>query len=167
MLEELGLDDENLKFDIEDEISSSLEKEYEFKLSNEADNFDHVEIKEGFDTSKEDTPYHYSGVYESFPTLAEMFKNIKTLPWWDVEELVQTKNIKQFYHGLDVKVHDQKLWKYIKHQTKHRFPDWKPQFPKQDIKIDPVTGEKDITLIIKTPRCLQNMPLHAMEQDFY
>ncbi|MFS7966062.1 hypothetical protein Hanom_Chr09g00769481 [Helianthus anomalus] len=158
MLEELGLDDENLKFDIEDEISSSPKKEYEFKLSNEADNFDHVEIEEGSDTSKEDMPYHYSGVYAIRRELGvqyfQFLSDIKTLPWWDVEELVQTKNIKQFYHGLDVKVHDQKLWKYIKHQTKNRFPYWKPQFPKQDIKIDPVTGEKDMTLIIKPPRCL-------------
>ncbi|MFS8033740.1 hypothetical protein Hanom_Chr17g01573151 [Helianthus anomalus] len=82
-------------FDIEDEISSSPEKEYEFKYANEADNFDHVE------------------------------------------------------------------------QAKNRFPDWKPQYPKQDIKIDPVTKEKDITLNIKPPRCLKNIPLHAMEQDFY
>ncbi|KAJ0757423.1 hypothetical protein HanLR1_Chr04g0138571 [Helianthus annuus] len=258
MLEELGMDDGNLKFGIEDEIPSSPKKEYEFKLANEADNFDHVETEEGSDTSEEDTPYHYVGVDETFPTFAEMFKtqnedelrrkvvekiategipktvpedtllegrknrfkvmlkkrkfkrplqyftdhpdeslgdilswgyledlqvyairreqgvqyfeflsDIKTLPWWDVEELVHTKNIKQFYHALDVKVHDQKLWKYIKHQAKHRFPDWKPHFPKQDIKIDLVTKEKDITLIIKPPRCLKNMPLRAMEQDFY
>ncbi|MFS7987608.1 hypothetical protein Hanom_Chr11g01024931 [Helianthus anomalus] len=55
----------------------------------------------------------------------------------------------------------------MKLQAKERFPDWKPQFPKQDIKIDPVTGEKDITLKIKPPRCLKNMLLRAMEQDFY
>ncbi|MFS7953667.1 hypothetical protein Hanom_Chr07g00621331 [Helianthus anomalus] len=97
----------------------------------------------------------------------DFLSDIKTLPWWDVEELVQTKNIKQFYHGLDVKQHDQHLWNYIKLQAKNRFPDWKPQYPKQDIKIDPVTKEKDITLNIKPPRCLKNMPLRAMEQDFY
>ncbi|MFS7946112.1 hypothetical protein Hanom_Chr06g00532221 [Helianthus anomalus] len=97
----------------------------------------------------------------------EFLSDIKTLPWWEVEELVQTKNIKQFYYGLNVKVHDQKLWKYIKHQAKHKFPDWKPQYPKQDIKIDPVTGEKYITLILKRPRCLKNMPLRVMEQDLY
>ncbi|KAJ0441981.1 hypothetical protein HanPSC8_Chr16g0709081 [Helianthus annuus] len=187
MLEELALDDGKFKFDIEDEIPSSPEKEYKFKYANEADNFDHVKIEEGSDTSEEDTPFHYSGVDESFPTLAEMFKeqnedeirrkvvekisiegiprtipretlveerkkwykvmpkerkfrrplqyfmhnadlslgdilswgyleelqvyairreqgvqyfefllDIQTLPWWDVEELVQTKNIKQF-----------------------------------------------------------------------
>ncbi|MFS7934780.1 hypothetical protein Hanom_Chr05g00395701 [Helianthus anomalus] len=97
----------------------------------------------------------------------EFMSDIKKLPWWDVEELVQTKNIKQFYHGLDVKQHDQKLWNYIKWQAKNQFPDWKPQFSKQDIKIDPVKKEKDITLIIKPPMCLKNMPLRAMEQDFY
>ncbi|KAJ0508666.1 hypothetical protein HanRHA438_Chr11g0495851 [Helianthus annuus] len=221
MLEELGMDDGNLKFDIEDEIPSSPEREYEFKLANEADNFNHVEVEEGSDISEEDTPYRYSGVDDTFPTFAEMFKsqnedelrrkvvekistegipetvpqetllegrknwfkvmpkerkykrplqyftdhpekslgdilswgyledlkvyairreqwcqyfeflsNIKTLPWWDVEELVQTKNIKQFYYDLDVKIHDQKLWDYIKLQANNRFPDWKPQFPK-------------------------------------
>ncbi|MFS7921065.1 hypothetical protein Hanom_Chr03g00232281 [Helianthus anomalus] len=258
MLEEPGMDEGNLKFDIEDEIPSSPEKEYEFKLANEADNFDHVEIEEGSDISEEDTPYHYSGVDDTFPTFAEMFKcqnedelrrkvvekittegipetvpqetllegrknwfkvmpkemkykrplqyftdhqdkslgdilswgyledlkvyairreqgvqyfeflfDIQTLPWLDMEELVQTKNIKQFYYGLDVKVYDQKLWKYIKYQAKHRFPDWKPQYPKQIVKIDPITKEKDVTLKIKPPRCLKNMPLCAMEQDFY
>ncbi|MFS8003862.1 hypothetical protein Hanom_Chr13g01218861 [Helianthus anomalus] len=44
----------------------------------------------------------------------ELLSDIKTLPWWDVEQLVQTKNIKQFYYGLDVKQHDQHLWDYIK-----------------------------------------------------
>ncbi|MFS7946711.1 hypothetical protein Hanom_Chr06g00539531 [Helianthus anomalus] len=198
MLEELGLDDGNLKFDIEDEIPSSPEKE-------------------GSDISEEDMPYHYSGVDDTFPMFVEMFKSqnedelrrkvvekitiegipktvpqetlfggrknwfkvmpkkrkykrplqfftdhqdkslgdilswgyledlkvyairreqgvqyfeflsdIQTLPWWDVEDLVQTKNIKQFYYGLDVKDRDQNLWKYIKYQAKHRFPDLKP-----------------------------------------
>ncbi|MFS7954731.1 hypothetical protein Hanom_Chr07g00633951 [Helianthus anomalus] len=56
----------------------------------------------------------------------EFLSDIKTLTWWDVDELVQTKNIKQFYHGLDVKKHDQHLWDYIKQQEKARYPDWKP-----------------------------------------
>ncbi|MFS7954765.1 hypothetical protein Hanom_Chr07g00634371 [Helianthus anomalus] len=56
----------------------------------------------------------------------EFLSDIKTLPWWDVEELVQTKNIKQFYYGLDVKQYDQHLWNYIKLQAKERYPDWKP-----------------------------------------
>ncbi|MFS7969973.1 hypothetical protein Hanom_Chr09g00815511 [Helianthus anomalus] len=230
MLEELGLDDGKFKFDIEDEIPSLPEKEYEFKYAHEADNFHHVEVEDSSNSSEEDTPFHYSGLDDSFPTLAEMFKvqnedeirrkvvekistegiprtipretlaeerngskscprrgrdilswgyledlqvyairreqgvqyfefisDIKTLPWWDVEELVQTKNIKKFYHGLDVKQHDQHLWKYIKLQPENRFPDCKPQFLEQDIKIDPVTVEKDITLNIKPPRCLKNM----------
>ncbi|MFS8018051.1 hypothetical protein Hanom_Chr15g01387581 [Helianthus anomalus] len=188
MLEELGLDDGRFKFDIEDEIPSSPEKEYEFKYAHEADNYNDVIVEEGSDSSDEETNFHYSGVDETFPTLAEMFKeenedeirrkfvekistegiprtipretlveerkkwfkvmhkerkfirplqyfghnvdiswrdilswgyfedlqvyairrelgvqyfeflsDIKTLPWWDVEELVQTKNIKQFF----------------------------------------------------------------------
>ncbi|MFS8006802.1 hypothetical protein Hanom_Chr14g01253411 [Helianthus anomalus] len=258
MLEELRLEDGKFKFDIEDEITSSPEKEFEFKYAHEADNFNDVIVEDCSDSSEEDMVFHYFGVDDTFPTLAEMFKeqneeeirrkvvekittegipqtipreilaeerkkwfkmmpkerkyrrplqyfthnddislgdilswgyledlqvyairweqgvqyfeflpDTKTLPWWDVEELVHTKNIKQFYYGLDVKHHDQHLWDYIKLQAKERFPDWKPQFPEQDIKIDPVTGEKDITLIIKLPRCLKNMSLRVMEQDFY
>ncbi|MFS7935308.1 hypothetical protein Hanom_Chr05g00401961 [Helianthus anomalus] len=211
MLEELGLEDEKLKFDIEEEIPSSLEKEYSFNFANEADNFNDVIIEEGSDISDEDTPFHYSGVDDTFPTFAEMFKShneeevrrkvveristngvpedvpreellegrknwfkyfeflsdIKTLPWWDVEELAQTKNIKQFYYGPDVKIHDEKLWRYIKLQAKEKFLDWKLHYPKQIVNIDAATGEKDITLKIKPPRCLKNMPLRAMEQDFH
>ncbi|MFS7953411.1 hypothetical protein Hanom_Chr07g00618281 [Helianthus anomalus] len=204
MLEELGLDDGNLKFDIEDEIPSSPEKEYKFKLANEADNFNHVEVpqetllegrKNWFKVMLKERKFKRAlqyftdrpdkslgdilswGYLEDLKVYAirreqgvqyfEFLSDIQTLPWWDVEELVQTKNIKQFYYGLDVKVHDQKLWKYIKYQAKHRFPDWKPQFPKQIVKIDPITKEKNITLIIKPPRCPKNMPLRAMEQDFY
>ncbi|KAJ0681625.1 hypothetical protein HanPI659440_Chr16g0638171 [Helianthus annuus] len=74
MLDGLGLEDGNLKFDIEDEIPSSPEKEYELNYANEADNFDHVKVEEGSDISEEDTPFHYSGIDETFPTLAEMFK---------------------------------------------------------------------------------------------
>ncbi|MFS7945313.1 hypothetical protein Hanom_Chr06g00522821 [Helianthus anomalus] len=219
MLEELGMDDGNLKFDIENDIPPSPESEYTFKFANEADYFKDVIIEEGSDISDEDTPFHYSGVDDTFPTFAEMFKthnedevrrkvvernsfedkslgdilswgyledlqvyanrrehgvqyfeflsDIKTLSWWDVEELVQTKNIKQFYYGLDVKMHDQKLWHYIKLQARNKFPDWKPHYPKQLVKLDLVIGEKDITLNIKPPRCLKNMPLRAMEQEFH
>ncbi|MFS7960816.1 hypothetical protein Hanom_Chr08g00707461 [Helianthus anomalus] len=200
--------------------------------------YNEVFVEEATDSSDEETTFHYAGVDEMFPSLAEMFKDqnedevrrkivekittegvprtiprenlveerkkwfkvmpkerkfirpleyfthdaniswgrytvlglsgrsTSTLPWWDVEELVQTKNIKQFYYGLDVKQHDQHLWDYIKQQAKARFPDWKPQFPKQIVTILE-NGEKDITLDIKPPRCLKNMPLRAMEQDFY
>ncbi|KAF5768070.1 hypothetical protein HanXRQr2_Chr14g0632081 [Helianthus annuus] len=257
MLEELGLDDGKFKFDIEDEIPSSPEKEYEFKYVQEADKYNDVIVEEASDSSDEETVFHYAGVDNTFPSLAEMFKeqnedkvrrkivekittegvprtiprenlaeerkkwfkvipkernfirpleyfthdaniswgdilswgyledlqvyairreqgvqyfeflsDIQTLPWWDVEELVQTKNIKKFYHGMDVKQHNQHLWKYIKLQAKARFPDWKPLYPKQIVTILE-NGEKDITLDIKPPRCLKNMPLRAMEQDSY
>ncbi|MFS7921670.1 hypothetical protein Hanom_Chr03g00239701 [Helianthus anomalus] len=96
----------------------------------------------------------------------EFLSDIKTLPWWDVDELVKTKNIKQFYYGLEVKVHDQHLWDYIKQQAKAGYPDWEPQRPKQIVKILE-HGEKDITLDVKPPRCLKNMPLRAIEQDFH
>ncbi|MFS8003473.1 hypothetical protein Hanom_Chr13g01214401 [Helianthus anomalus] len=74
MLEELGFDDGKFKFDIQDEIPSSPEKEYEFKYAHEADNYNDVIVEEGSDSSDEDSSFHYSGVDESFPTLAEMFK---------------------------------------------------------------------------------------------
>ncbi|KAF5775111.1 hypothetical protein HanXRQr2_Chr13g0608371 [Helianthus annuus] len=92
--------------------------------------------------------------------------DIATLPWWDVDELVITKNIKQFYYGPDVKERDQKLWKYIKFQAKHNYLDWKPQFPKRIVKYTE-KGEKDITLDVKPPKCLKSMPLRAIEQDFF
>ncbi|MFS7944793.1 hypothetical protein Hanom_Chr06g00516451 [Helianthus anomalus] len=60
----------------------------------------------------------------------EFLSDIKTLPWWDVDELVQVKNRKQFYQGLDVKQLDQHLWYYVKQQSKS-VPDWQPQFPKK------------------------------------
>ncbi|MFS7996362.1 hypothetical protein Hanom_Chr12g01129031 [Helianthus anomalus] len=75
MLEELGMDDGNLKFDIEDDIPPSLEREYTFNFPNEADNFKDVIIEEGSDISDEDTPFHYSGADDTFPTFAEMFKS--------------------------------------------------------------------------------------------
>ncbi|MFS8009915.1 hypothetical protein Hanom_Chr14g01290921 [Helianthus anomalus] len=89
-----------------------------------------------------------------------------TLPWWDVDELVQIMIIKQYYYGLEVKQHDQHMWDYVKQQAKARYPDWKPQVPKQIVTMLE-NGEKDITLDVKPPRCLKNMTLHAMEQDFH
>ncbi|MFS7912053.1 hypothetical protein Hanom_Chr02g00125341 [Helianthus anomalus] len=49
-------------------------KENTFNFANEADNFKDVIIEEGSDISDEDTPFHYSGVDDTFPTFAEMFK---------------------------------------------------------------------------------------------
>ncbi|MFS8007794.1 hypothetical protein Hanom_Chr14g01265211 [Helianthus anomalus] len=180
ILEELGLDDGKFKFDIQDEIPSSPEKEYEFKYVQEADKYNDVNVEEASDSSDEETVFHYAsqnedkvrrkivekitteGVLRTIPreNLAEKRKkwfkvmpkernfirpleyfkhdaniswgdilswgyledlqvyairreqgvqyfeflsDIQTLSWWDVEELVQTKNIKNFYHGMDVK----------------------------------------------------------------
>ncbi|MFS7904605.1 hypothetical protein Hanom_Chr01g00038061 [Helianthus anomalus] len=74
MLEESGMDDGYMKFDIKDEIPPSPEREYTFKFANEANNFKDVIIEEGSDVSDEDKPFHYSGVDDTFPTFAEMFK---------------------------------------------------------------------------------------------
>ncbi|KAF5787343.1 hypothetical protein HanXRQr2_Chr10g0451661 [Helianthus annuus] len=75
MLEELGLDDGKFKFDIEDEIPSSPEWEYEFKYAQEADKYNEVLVEDASDSSDEETNFHYSGVDETFPSLAEMFKD--------------------------------------------------------------------------------------------
>ncbi|MFS7978328.1 hypothetical protein Hanom_Chr10g00914231 [Helianthus anomalus] len=65
----------------------------------------------------------------------KFLSDIASLPWWDVDELVKTKNIKQFYYGLEVRLHDQDLWNYIKLQARNGYPDWMPQFPKQIVRI--------------------------------
>ncbi|MFS7967692.1 hypothetical protein Hanom_Chr09g00788731 [Helianthus anomalus] len=96
----------------------------------------------------------------------EFLSDIKTLPWWDVEELVQRNNIKQFYYGLDVKQHDQHMWDYISCKKMRDFQIGSRSF--QNIFFTILeSGAKDITLDIKPLRCLKNMLLRAMEQDFY
>ncbi|MFS7928246.1 hypothetical protein Hanom_Chr04g00318551 [Helianthus anomalus] len=97
----------------------------------------------------------------------KFLKDIRTLPWWDVEELVKTKNLQQCLHDLEVRFYEQRLWRYIKYQATLNFPDWKPHRSKRTVKVDPVTGEKDITLHVRRLRCMKNMPLKEMEQDLY
>ncbi|MFS7913598.1 hypothetical protein Hanom_Chr02g00143611 [Helianthus anomalus] len=75
MLEELDLDDGKLKFDIEEEIPPTPNREYTFKFVNEADNVNDLIIEEGLDVSDEDIPFHYSGVDDDFPTLNELFQS--------------------------------------------------------------------------------------------
>ncbi|MFS7912961.1 hypothetical protein Hanom_Chr02g00136071 [Helianthus anomalus] len=73
-------------------------------------------------------------------------KNTKTLPWWGMEELAQTNIL---YYG--VRFYKSRLWVVMKYQVLNGFPDWKPHYPKKEIKIDPVTRKKDITLHVKRP----------------
>ncbi|MFS7905295.1 hypothetical protein Hanom_Chr01g00046041 [Helianthus anomalus] len=75
MLEELGLDDGKFKFNIEEEISQSPEREYESVYVAEADKYDEVLVEDASDSSDEETDFHYSGIDETFPSLAEMFKD--------------------------------------------------------------------------------------------
>ncbi|MFS7905020.1 hypothetical protein Hanom_Chr01g00042841 [Helianthus anomalus] len=219
MLEELGLEDGMFKFDIEDEIPSSPEKGYEFKYAQEADKYNDVLVEDGSDSSDDETVFHYAGVDNTFPSLAEMFKEQnedevrrkivekittegvpRTIPrenlveerkkWFKVmpKERKFIRPLQYITHDADIswgdilswgyledlqvyairweQGHDQHLWDYIKQQAKVRFPDWKPQFPKQIVTILE-SGEEDITLDIKPPRCLKIMPLCAMEQDFH
>ncbi|MFS7921692.1 hypothetical protein Hanom_Chr03g00239921 [Helianthus anomalus] len=75
MLEELGLEDGRFKFDIEDEIPKSSEDIFEPRYAYEADHYDDVIIEDASDTSDEETDFHYSGIDETFPSFAEMFKD--------------------------------------------------------------------------------------------
>ncbi|MFS8002313.1 hypothetical protein Hanom_Chr13g01200641 [Helianthus anomalus] len=73
MLEELGLEDGNIKFDIEDEIPQSSEDVFEPRYAHEADHYDDVIVEDASDRSNEETDFYYSGVDETFPSFAEMF----------------------------------------------------------------------------------------------
>ncbi|MFS8003350.1 hypothetical protein Hanom_Chr13g01212961 [Helianthus anomalus] len=75
MLEEFGLEDGKFKFDIEDEIPQSPEKDFEPRYAHEADHYDDVIIEDASNSSDDETDFHYSGVDETFPSFAEMFKD--------------------------------------------------------------------------------------------
>ncbi|MFS7953717.1 hypothetical protein Hanom_Chr07g00621891 [Helianthus anomalus] len=79
-----------------------------------------------------------------------------------MQELCQTKCFNYL-----IRFGDQKLWQIIRYEARHNFPNWKPHYPKKVTKIDPITKEKDVTLHIKRPRAMRNMPLMKLEQDFY
>ena len=88
--------------------------------------------------------------------------DLKTLPYWDMEELVQTPNVTYFMKPID-----QLMWKMIKYEAGKGWRRWKPFIPKRRIKYNKETGEKDVTLMMKRPRAMRNMPLMPIEQDFY
>ncbi|KAJ0915505.1 hypothetical protein HanPSC8_Chr06g0250571 [Helianthus annuus] len=75
MIEELGLEDGKFKFDIEDGIPQSPEKEFESRYAHEADHYNDVIVEDASDSSDEETDFHYSGVDETFPSFVEMFKD--------------------------------------------------------------------------------------------
>ncbi|MFS8021426.1 hypothetical protein Hanom_Chr16g01427261 [Helianthus anomalus] len=75
MLEELGLDDGKFKFDIEDEITQSPEKDLEPRYPHEADHYDNVIIEDASDSEEDGIDFHYDGEDATFPSLAEMFKD--------------------------------------------------------------------------------------------
>ncbi|MFS7986721.1 hypothetical protein Hanom_Chr11g01013631 [Helianthus anomalus] len=97
----------------------------------------------------------------------ESLGDILSWGYLDDLKLVKTKNIQQLEWGPEVRYYESRLWYYIRGQARDNFLEWKPQFPKRAIVVDPVTGEKDITLHVKRPRCMKNMPLKEMERDFY
>ncbi|MFS7946805.1 hypothetical protein Hanom_Chr06g00540591 [Helianthus anomalus] len=236
MLEALGMNDENLKFDNEDEIPTAPDSEYVFKFVEDADDFNDVIVEDDSSDSDQDVPFHYAGQDDNFPTFVEQFRThnedelrrkvaekISTdgppktlseeelreqgkkwfkqpmveerkfkrtlkfftheslgdiLSWGYLEDmkvyaikseygLLKTKNLQQCLHGPEVRFYEQILWRYIKFQATLNFPDWKPHRPKRPVKVDPVTGEKDITLHVRRPHYMKNMPLKEMEHDFY
>ncbi|MFS7985880.1 hypothetical protein Hanom_Chr11g01003851 [Helianthus anomalus] len=75
MLEELGLEDGEFKFDIEEEIPQSLDREFEPRYAHEADHYSDVIVEDASYSSDDETNFHYSGVDETFPSFAEMFKD--------------------------------------------------------------------------------------------
>ncbi|MFS8023272.1 hypothetical protein Hanom_Chr16g01449561 [Helianthus anomalus] len=75
MLEELGLEEGKFKFDIEDEITHSLAKDFEPRYAFEADHYDDVIIKDASDSSEDEIDFHYAGIDETFASFAEMFKD--------------------------------------------------------------------------------------------
>ncbi|MFS7947368.1 hypothetical protein Hanom_Chr06g00547481 [Helianthus anomalus] len=74
MLDRLDMEEDRFKFDIEEEIPPTPNREYTFKFFNEANNFNDVIIEEGSD-SDQDTPFHYSGLDDDFPTFDELFRS--------------------------------------------------------------------------------------------
>ncbi|XP_022030470.1 protein ecdysoneless homolog [Helianthus annuus] len=74
MLEALGMNDENLKFDIEDEIPTAPDSEYVFKFVEDAGNFNDVIVEDDSSDSDQDVPFHYAGQDDNFPTFAELFR---------------------------------------------------------------------------------------------
>ncbi|MFS8035285.1 hypothetical protein Hanom_Chr17g01591301 [Helianthus anomalus] len=203
MFESLDMEDDKFKFDIEEEILPTLDREYVFKFVNEADNFNDVVIEEGSD-SVQDVPFHYTGLDDDFPTFDELFRshNEDELRR-KVSEKISTNDIPRTISKEDLREEKKRWFRAMPAQRKFkrplmfftRYPDkslgdilsrgyledlkdiktlpwWdveelKPQQPKQVVKIDPNTGKKDITLHVKRPRCLKNMPLREMEQDFH
>ncbi|MFS7917710.1 hypothetical protein Hanom_Chr03g00192371 [Helianthus anomalus] len=74
MLEALGMNDENLKFDIEEEIPTVPDSEYVFKFVEDADDFNDVIVENDSSDSNQDVPFHYAGQDDNFPTFAELFR---------------------------------------------------------------------------------------------
>ncbi|MFS7912875.1 hypothetical protein Hanom_Chr02g00135001 [Helianthus anomalus] len=71
-MQDIDMDYGKLKCNIEEEIPPTPDREYSFKFVNQVDNFNDVIIEEASE-SAEDTPFHYSGVDDDFPTLNELF----------------------------------------------------------------------------------------------
>ncbi|XP_021996420.1 nucleoprotein TPR-like [Helianthus annuus] len=74
MMEMLGVDDENFKFDFEEDLGkTSPEGDYVFKMVDEVDNFDNVVMEDDSESDK-DEPFHYSSKdSEDFLTFTELF----------------------------------------------------------------------------------------------
>ncbi|MFS7967578.1 hypothetical protein Hanom_Chr09g00787371 [Helianthus anomalus] len=181
MMEMLDINDENFKFDIEDDISKATpDGVYVFKMVDVADNFNNVVVEDDSESDQEE-PFHYSNELkrkvgekvseDGVPkTLSKEELLEERKKWFKpmVEERKFKRPLKFFTRHQDQSLGDILSWGYLEDlESEANFPVWKPHYPKRIVKVDPVTGEKDITLHIKRPRCRKNVPLKEMEQDFY
>ena len=90
--------------------------------------------------------------------------DLKTLPWFDVQELLKLDLINESNNQL---VDYQ--WRFIKRESKTGFKNWKPQQPKiitSKTEIDPLTNDYVNTLRYKKPKIVNTIPFMEMEQDF-
>ncbi|MFS7963222.1 hypothetical protein Hanom_Chr08g00735521 [Helianthus anomalus] len=73
--------------------------------------------------------------------------HIKSLPWWNVTELCQTRLI-----NYELSEYNQMVLRFIKKQAKNHFRWWKPQQPKRIVmkdETDPGTGKPKVILKYK------------------
>ncbi|MFS7913333.1 hypothetical protein Hanom_Chr02g00140621 [Helianthus anomalus] len=76
MMEALGINDENFKFDIEDEIPTTTpDSEYVFKMVGDVDNFDNFVVEDDSESDQEDLFHYSSKNSEDFPTFADLEHN--------------------------------------------------------------------------------------------
>ncbi|MFS7919292.1 hypothetical protein Hanom_Chr03g00211041 [Helianthus anomalus] len=74
----------------------------------------------------------------------QYIQDIRSLPWWDVEEFPKVRTLSYL-----VRVHDMPTWGLMKFEAFKEFHHRKPHYPKKVKKTDPVTGIEETILKIK------------------